>query len=169
MHDTKSEICASAFLWWAKILRKAFSVFVSRFASVVLRIESGINSSQRNKIVAAEEPVLSRCAFFMRPLGMPRLNSVTRAASESTVAVEEPGSLALSRPVDTGRTSHLCTLYGFWARFCNSNIFLKRAVTAIHIRQQLRSPSSSAVYHHTRCLFAVAVTVQSETHGYILH
>ena len=33
---------------------------------------------------------------------MPRLNSETRAASESTVAVEGLGFLALSGPVDTG-------------------------------------------------------------------
>jgi len=58
MYVKQSEIFACAFLWWAKMLRNACSVFVSRLASVFLRIESGISYSRRKSVVE-EEPVLS--------------------------------------------------------------------------------------------------------------
>jgi hypothetical protein len=66
---------------------------------VVLHTESGMSSSRRKGCI--EEPVLSGGASCTCRLGLPRLISVIRAASDSTVAVEGPGSPALSAPEDT--------------------------------------------------------------------
>ena len=57
-------------------------------------LESGTSSSRR-KIVNEEEPVPSRCASFTCLAELPRLFSVSRTASDSTVAEEGPRALLL--------------------------------------------------------------------------